>query len=99
MDFNDTPDEAQFRDEVRTFLAKHGKLKGPGNNVAIASPDLKPEALTAVRAWQRIKCDAGYAAITWPEEVGGRGGTVMQQVIYGQEEAKFDVPPSAPFAV
>ena len=30
--------------------------------------------------------------------MGGRGGTVMQQVIWGQEEAKFDAP-TGPFAI
>src|SRR5258708_17615306 len=39
-----------------------------------------------------MKCDAGYALITWEPEFGGRNGTTMQQIIFGQEEAKFAVP-------
>jgi len=46
------------------------------------------------KEWQRQKADAGFACITWPKEFGGRGGTPMQQVIYDQEEAAFDVPPN-----
>ncbi|MEQ1865018.1 MAG: acyl-CoA dehydrogenase family protein, partial [Micropepsaceae bacterium] len=38
------------------------------------------------------KAAKGYARITWPKENGGLGGTPMQQVVYSQEEAKFDVP-------
>ena len=33
----------------------------------------------------------GFAGITWPKEWGGRGGTPMQQIIWNQEEAEYDV--------
>jgi alkylation response protein AidB-like acyl-CoA dehydrogenase len=94
MDFGDTPEEAAFRAEVRAFLAKHAT---PRRN---AEPPVMPtspkgEVMDRIRAWQRTKFEAGYAAITWPVEVGGRGGTPIQQVIYTEEEAKFDVPPAA----
>ncbi|HBH44754.1 MAG TPA: acyl-CoA dehydrogenase, partial [Hyphomonas atlantica] len=36
--------------------------------------------------------------ITWPKEIGGRGGTPMQQVIWNQEEGKFDAP-TGPFTI
>ena len=52
------------------------------------------ELLPMAREWQRKKAEAGYAAITWPVEWGGRGGTPIEQVIYSQEEARYAVPKS-----
>ena len=40
---------------------------------------------------RRMKFDAGFAQITWEPEFGGRNGTSMQQVIFSQEEAHYDV--------
>jgi acyl-CoA dehydrogenase len=42
-------------------------------------------------AWQRTKFDGGFAALTWPEEFGGRGGSAAQAIIYAEEEAAFNV--------
>ena len=43
------------------------------------------------KAFQAKKHAAGFAGIAWPTEWGGRGGTPIQNVIYNQEEAKYDV--------
>ncbi len=50
------------------------------------------EGLRRAKEWQAKKADAGFAAITWPTQWGGRGGSQMQQVIYNQEEAEYSVP-------
>ena len=94
MDFNDTPEEAAFRAEAHAFLSQHLKPKTPG---ALRSGG-REDFLARAKAWQKIKAEGGFAQITWPKEMGGRGGTVMQQVIWGQEEAKFDAP-TGPFAI
>tara|TARA_R110000824_G_scaffold256634_1_gene445687 strand:- start:45251 stop:46447 length:1197 start_codon:yes stop_codon:yes gene_type:complete len=94
MDFNDTPEEAEFRAEAHAFLSQHLKPKTPG---ALRSGG-REDFLARAKAWQKIKAEGGFAQITWPKEMGGRGGTVMQQVIWGQEEAKFDAP-TGPFAI
>ena len=44
--------------------------------------------LERARRWQALKFDAGFARITWEPEFGGRNGTTMQQIIFGQEEAR-----------
>jgi alkylation response protein AidB-like acyl-CoA dehydrogenase len=41
--------------------------------------------------FQRRKYAAGFVGIHWPVEWGGRGGTQIKNVIYNQEEAKYDV--------
>lgn len=91
MDFRDTPEEAAFRAEVRAWLEAHGQKRTRPDEVFGEGLD-DAAKLAAAKAWQAKKAAAGYAAITWPKEAGGRGGTAMQQVIYQQEEAAFVVP-------
>ena len=91
MDFNDTPEEAAFRAEVRAWLEANARPKGEATGFNRARWS-EAEALKRAKEWQAKRAAAGYAKITWPKEVGGRGGTPIQQVIYNQEEAKFDVP-------
>ena len=92
MDFNDTPEEAKFRSEVRTWLEQNAKLRDPASVKAGRSEKLEAERLVRAKEWQAKKAAAGYAAITWPTEFGGLGGTPIQSVIYAQEEAAFEVP-------
>ncbi|HPF21955.1 MAG TPA: acyl-CoA dehydrogenase family protein [Hyphomonas sp.] len=93
MDFNDTPEEAAFRAEARAFLEKHLQPKGS----APATRD-RVNMLQKAKDWQKTKAENKFAQITWPKEWGGRGGTAMQSVIWGQEESKFDAP-TGPFAI
>ena len=89
MDFSDTADEAAFRTEVVAFLEANATRKA-GRVIDTEAADAA--YLQKARDWQATKAAAGFAGITWPKRWGGRGGTPMQQVIYGQEETKFNVP-------
>lgn len=85
MDFDDGPEEAAFRAEVRAWLAAHAEpRRHPRDFVGDGLPPA--ERLAAARAWQAKKAAAGYAAITWPREFGGRGGSVVEQLIFQEEE-------------
>lgn len=95
MDFNDTPEEAEFRAEARAFLEKHLEPKGAKPLRQRISGE---EFMRQAKAWQKIKAENGFAQITWPKEIGGRGGTPMQQVIWNQEEGQFDAP-TGPFTI
>jgi len=92
MDFNDTPEEAKFRSEVRSWLEANAKPKDPSKARAGRSTKSEQERLERAREWQAKKAEAGYAAITWPKEYGGLGGSSIHSVIYSQEESHFDVP-------
>jgi acyl-CoA dehydrogenase len=98
MDFEDTAEEAKFRSEVRRWLDENAKdAKGGGDEMAERTDK---DFLARARAWQAKKAKAGYARITWPKEVGGYGGTAIQQVIFNQEEGKSDVAGlGGPFAI
>lgn len=96
MDFDDTPEEAEFRREVRAFLEAHAQLK-TGTDAdwsrggVSEDPAEVAEYLERCRAWQRTLFDNGWAGITWPKEYGGRGGTPAESIIFNQEASKFDV--------
>src|SRR5258707_2592415 len=91
MDFNDTPEEAAFRKEVRAWLDANATRKSDDKQSFRARND-DPELLKKAKEWQDKKAKAGYARITWPQEYGGRGGSPILQVIYQQEEANYLVP-------
>lgn len=92
MDFNDTPDEAQFRAQVRSFLQANAQLRRPDEPEARPRDEQGPDALNKAKAWQAKKFDAGFAGITWDKRWHGRGGTPIQQVIYNQEESRYALP-------
>ena len=52
-----------------------------------ASWSMEPGAdgLERLRTWNRLLADARYAAIAWPEEWGGRGAGLMEQVVFAEE--------------
>ena len=91
MNFNDTPEEAAFRAEARAWLEQNATRKRARAG-DWERPDLGPEEVQRARQWQRRKSEARFTCISYPPELGGRGGTPMQQIIYDEEQAQFDVP-------
>jgi acyl-CoA dehydrogenase len=85
MDFNDTKEEAVFRLEARTWLEA---------NVPTESELEGLDYIAAAKLWQKRKYDAGWACLRWPKEHGGRGASTIENVIFGQEESKIDLPDS-----
>jgi acyl-CoA dehydrogenase len=95
MDFNDTPEEATFRAECRTWLEAHAEPLGAAEaDTAVLEERSDPGTINRAKAWQAKKADGGWACMTWPKEYGGRGATPIQSVIWGQEERRFRTPPN-----
>ena len=83
MDFNDTPEEARFREEAASWLAENAPI------------DETFRALTPLqqaKVWQKRKYDAGWACLGWAPEFGGRGASAIEEVIWRQEESQYDLP-------
>jgi alkylation response protein AidB-like acyl-CoA dehydrogenase len=84
MEIRFTPAEEAFRAEARAWIEAN-KPRTP-----------RPEDLRARRAydcaWQRTMYDAGWAGIAWPKAYGGRGATLMEQLIWFEEYARADAP-------
>ncbi len=90
MDLDDTPEQAAYRAQVRSWLDEHKHeapvLQGPD---AIEGED---EIIAARRAWQGKLAEGGLAGVTWPKEFGGQGLGPIDQVIVNQEIARAKVP-------
>ena len=85
MDFNDSTQEAAFREEVRAWLSASVPTAGELDGL---------DYIGRAKLWQKRKYDAGWACIRWPEEHGGRGASAIEQVIWNQEEGRFNTPDS-----
>jgi alkylation response protein AidB-like acyl-CoA dehydrogenase len=87
MDFRDTPEEAAFRAELRTWfeanIPQGWRDAGPGRGRS-------DEAVS--REWSKRLYDAGYAGLTWPREYGGRGAPYTHQAIFLEESARAETP-------
>ncbi len=84
MDLTLTTSEQAFRDEIRDWLEQNS----PG-----AAPIGDDEAeFEFRRAWQKKLHDAGFAGLSWPEEYGGRGATLIEQAIFNEEIARTKAP-------
>ena len=92
MDFNDTPQEAEFRAKCITWLEANAELKTKKTNSAKNMNVENKSLLEAAAEWQKKKYDAGWAMIHWPKEFGGIGATPIERIIWAQEESKFNVP-------
>jgi alkylation response protein AidB-like acyl-CoA dehydrogenase len=94
MDFDDSPREAAFRAEVRAWLEANAprKTRDTVRLSVLEGFDDRPETIARAKQWQRQLADAGWAAITWPVEHGGRGAGPLEAIVFGEELAHYDVP-------
>jgi alkylation response protein AidB-like acyl-CoA dehydrogenase len=77
-------EEGAFREQLLAWLAAH-----PPTPAAGASQD---EVFEQRRSWQRSLAEGGWAAVTWPEEFGGRAATATQSAIFFEELARSGAP-------
>jgi len=83
MDFSYSADEERFRAELRAWL----ETNPPG-----AEPT-DPKAWVAfAKGWQRKLAEAGWCGVAWPKAYGGRGATLLQQIIFQEELARAKAP-------
>jgi len=81
MDITFTPEEERFRAQARAWLAEHAPKTEPPEHDLQARREFD-------LAWQRELYQAGYAGISWPKEYGGRGASLMEQLIWYEEFAR-----------
>ena len=90
MDFDYPPEAEAFRSEFRAWL--DANLADDDRSVGFAGLVGGGERLDRLRQWNRCLADAGYAAIAWPVEYGGRGAGIMEQVVFAEEMARAQAP-------
>jgi alkylation response protein AidB-like acyl-CoA dehydrogenase len=91
VDFEDTPDEAEYRARVRTALQEHAADLVHMDVGEEGAADAREQEL-ALRRTQRVLAEAGLVGVTWAREHGGQAGTLAQQSIVHQELARARVP-------
>nr|WP_184803580.1 acyl-CoA dehydrogenase family protein [Nitrospirillum iridis] len=75
---------SEFRLAARRWLA--------GNVPTEPPPADGPEQRAFVLAWQRRQAEGGWAGISWPGDFGGRGASVLEQIIWYEEYARAGAP-------
>jgi alkylation response protein AidB-like acyl-CoA dehydrogenase len=89
VDFSYPPEVEQFRKELRAWLAANltdevvaaGRRRGRD-----------PDTFETLRRWDARLADAGWGAVSWPREYGGRGATVLEQLAYAEETTHARAP-------
>ena len=93
MNFDDTPQEAKFRNEVRGWIASNApkELEPELKEASLGRIKLKSgDVLQLSKDWQKKKATGGWACLQWPKEYGGRGSTPIERVIWQQEEGVYN---------
>lgn len=85
MDLDFTPGEDAFRAEARAWLAAHVP--------ATALPSLETaEGFAAHRAWEHRLAAARWSVVSWPEEYGGRGASILRWLVFEEEYYAANAP-------
>ncbi len=90
MDFRDSPEQAALRAEVRRWLAEN--LPAGWGTAAQRGPRTAAESVAFARRWQRRLYEGGWAGLAWPPEYGGRGASILEQLIWSEEYARAWAP-------
>lgn len=73
-----------FRQEARAWLA--------ANVPSEPSPEDGPGSRAFVLGWLKTQAKGGWAGIAWPKEVGGRGLSILEQIVWFEEYARARAP-------
>jgi len=87
VDFSYPPEVEQFRKELRAWLAAN-----LSQEVVAAGRGRDPDTFETLRAWDATLADAGWGAVSWPQEYGGRGASVLEQLAYAEETTRARAP-------
>jgi alkylation response protein AidB-like acyl-CoA dehydrogenase len=82
MNFQFSPEDEAFREEVRAFLSEE-------------LPERRPEGVEAwrfARAFVRKLAGQGWLTLAWPREWGGAGAGHLRQLIFNEEMAYAEAP-------
>jgi len=85
MDFNDTAPEAEFRAQLRQWLAEHA--------ADAAIPEDPAARADAQNAWHQTLYEAGYIGLSFPVEYGGHGKAPIYEAILNDELGRAGAPP------
>ena len=79
-----TDANSNFRRAAREWLEANVPAEPP--------PEDGPASRDYVLAWQQRQARGGWAGIAWPTSVGGRGLSVLEQIVWFEEYARAGAP-------
>jgi alkylation response protein AidB-like acyl-CoA dehydrogenase len=89
VDFSYPAEVEEFRTELRDWLSANLTSE----LIAARRPsDRDDAAFEMLRVWNHTMADAGWAAVSWPRDYGGRGATVLEQLVYTEETTRARAP-------
>ncbi|MEE4451658.1 acyl-CoA dehydrogenase family protein [Novosphingobium resinovorum] len=89
MDIELSPQDAAFRDDVRTFLRDNLPAEVKAGAAATPSVFVEPEI---GQAWNAVLNKQGWLGYQWPAEHGGTGWTPLQRYLFEKECAAAGAP-------
>ncbi|MEW6301776.1 MAG: acyl-CoA dehydrogenase family protein, partial [Thermodesulfobacteriota bacterium] len=93
MDFHFTPQEEAFRRELRAWL--EANLPAEYDPEKFAWDTDTDERFRFQLEWQKRLHAGGWVGVHWPKEYGGRGATLVEQLIFHEEVERVQAPPPA----
>ena len=89
MDFNYSPEQEAYRMQVRAWLEANQPPPLTPEEKERANEDLLWERN---KRWHKKLYAGGWVGLNWPKEYGGRGATFVEQLIFGQELSRLNLP-------
>lgn len=78
------PSIDEFRHQARRWLTANIPTEPP--------PEDGPASRDFVLAWQARQAQGGWAGLAWPQSLGGRGLSVLEQIVWFEEYARAGAP-------
>lgn len=90
MELDFGPAVRGFRDEVRDWLADHLVGSSPSTGAWAAPPTARPGRSASPGT---VSCPCGgWLGIGWPQEYGGRGLGLLEEIVFEYEYARVNAP-------
>ncbi len=89
MDFNYSPEQEEYRMQVRAWLEANSPPPLTPEEKERANEDLLWERN---KRWHQKLYAGGWIGLNWPKEYGGRGATFVEQLIFQQEMSRLNLP-------
>jgi len=94
MDLSFTPEQQNFREEVRKWIPR--AMPADMRRKAEAGASFHQDE---TMQWHRILYEKGWIAPHWPKEVGGTGWDVARRFIFQEEIVRANAPELSPFGL
>ncbi|MEZ4552758.1 MAG: acyl-CoA dehydrogenase family protein [Dehalococcoidia bacterium] len=100
MDWSDSPQQAEFRAQARSFIGERlpdyyrgrSRVHGGEDDWQQDFANGSEEAKVAAKQWAEALAERGWGAPQWPKEYGGGGLSALEQYILAEEMAQQNAP-------